>query len=60
MVDEPIDDALEALRAHPLGEEASLVGEVTEAHPEMVVVRTGLGGRRVLDMLVGDALPRIC
>lgn len=54
------EDALEALRSHPLGEHAAVVGRVTEDHPEMVVVRTGLGGRRVLDMLVGDALPRIC
>lgn len=57
---EAADDALEALRSDPLGEEAALVGEVVESPPGMVFVRTGLGGRRVLDMLVGDALPRIC
>jgi hydrogenase expression/formation protein HypE len=37
-----------------------MVGEVVDEHAGMVVVRTGFGGRRVLDMLVGDALPRIC
>lgn len=57
---EAADEALEALRGHPLAEEAAVVGRVVDEHPEMVVVRTGLGGRRVLDMLVGDALPRIC
>lgn len=53
-------EALEALRAHPLGEGAAAVGEVHEEPESMVWVRTGIGGRRVLDMLVGDALPRIC
>ena len=52
--------ALAALRAHPLGVAAAIVGEV-QAEPEgMVVLRTGVGGSRVLDMLVGDPLPRIC
>lgn len=54
------EDALAALRSHPLGEEAAAVGEIHEEPEEMVWVRTGIGGRRVLDMLVGDALPRIC
>jgi len=54
------EEALEAMRAHPLGAGARIVGEVVTEPPEMVFVRTGLGGRRVLDMLVGDALPRIC
>ncbi len=57
---EAAEDALEALRSHPLGEEAAVVGEVHEEPEAMVWVRTGIGGRRVLDMLVGDALPRIC
>ncbi len=54
------EEALAALRSHPLGAEAALVGEVLEGPEGMVSVRTGIGGRRVLDMLVGDALPRIC
>ncbi|HEX2164052.1 MAG TPA: hydrogenase expression/formation protein HypE [Thermoanaerobaculia bacterium] len=57
---ERAEAALEALRAHPLGREAALVGEVVEEPPGMVVLRTALGGRRVVDMLAGDALPRIC
>lgn len=52
--------ALETLRAHPLGQEAALIGEVRAEPPAMVFLRTELGGTRVLDMLVGDPLPRIC
>ncbi|HEX2138838.1 MAG TPA: hydrogenase expression/formation protein HypE, partial [Woeseiaceae bacterium] len=52
--------ALQALRAHPSGERASLVGHVTESGPGRVLVRTALGGRRIADMLTGDQLPRIC
>ena len=52
--------ALEALHAHPLGREAALIGQVTEEHPSRVVLRTLLGARRILDMLVGEQLPRIC
>lgn len=52
--------ALAALRAHPLGASAAIVGEVVAEPEGMVVLRTGIGGSRVLDMLVGDPLPRIC
>ncbi|MBA2457926.1 MAG: hydrogenase expression/formation protein HypE [Gemmatimonadales bacterium] len=54
------DAALAALRAHPLGLAAAIIGEVVEQPEGMVVLRTGVGGSRVLDMLVGDPLPRIC
>ena len=54
------DAALEALHGHPLGQEAALIGQVTEEHPSRVVLRTPLGARRILDMLVGEQLPRIC
>jgi len=52
--------ALAALRTHPLGIDAAVIGTVDESPAGMVVVRTGIGGSRVLDMLVGDPLPRIC
>jgi hydrogenase expression/formation protein HypE len=52
--------ALAALRAHPLGHEAVIVGTVQAEPPGMVFLRTDIGGMRVLDMLVGDPLPRIC
>ena len=51
---------LETMRAHPLGREAQVIGEVTATHPGRVHLRTRIGGSRILDMLVGDQLPRIC
>jgi hydrogenase expression/formation protein HypE len=52
--------ALEALRAMPGCGHASEIGEVKTEPPGMVLVETGFGGRRVMDQLVGDPLPRIC
>ncbi len=52
--------ALEALRAHPLGRDAARIGVATEEHPGLVLARTGIGGRRVVDMPLGELLPRIC
>jgi hydrogenase expression/formation protein HypE len=52
--------ALAALRAHPLGRDARRIGRAVAEHPGMVVMKTGIGGTRVVDMLPGDQLPRIC
>jgi hydrogenase expression/formation protein HypE len=52
--------ALAALRAHPLGEQAAVIGQLTEQQPGMVRLRTAFGGTRIVDLLVGDPLPRIC
>jgi hydrogenase expression/formation protein HypE len=52
--------ALAALHAHPLGRDAAIIGEVRAEPAAMVFLRTDIGGTRVLDMLVGDPLPRIC
>jgi hydrogenase expression/formation protein HypE len=52
--------ALAALRAVPGGERAAEIGEVRTEPPGMVLVQTAFGGRRVMDQLVGDPLPRIC
>ena len=54
------DAALAALRAHPFGQQAVRIGTVVEAHPGMVVARTGIGGSRVVDLPAGELLPRIC
>ena len=51
---------LQAIRSHPLGEGAALIGSVTARDPGLVVLRTGVGGSRVMDLLPGDQLPRIC
>jgi hydrogenase expression/formation protein HypE len=55
-----VEAALVSLRAHEYGREAAAIGSVTEAHPGRVVLRTALGARRVVDMLTGEQLPRIC
>ena len=52
--------ALRALQFHPLGKDAAVIGRVTHEHPRMVVMRTPLGTTRIVDMLSGDQLPRIC
>ena len=57
---EEAEAGLAALRSHPLGAEAAEVGEIVSEPAETVVLRTGFGGTRIVDMLVGDPLPRIC
>ncbi|WP_432590761.1 hydrogenase expression/formation protein HypE [Streptomyces sp. HD1123-B1] len=51
---------LEAMRAHPAGRGAAVIGECVADHPAVVVARTGLGGTRVVDLPLGEQLPRIC
>ena len=57
---ESTDAALAALRCHPLGRDAVSIGDVRAAPAGMVFLETAFGGSRVVDMLVGDPLPRIC
>jgi hydrogenase expression/formation protein HypE len=54
------DAALTALRRHPLGADAVQIGEIRAEPPGIVVLLTPIGGTRIVDMLVGDPLPRIC
>jgi hydrogenase expression/formation protein HypE len=54
------DQALSALRAHPLGGQAAVIGQVTAEQPGIVRLKTAFGGTRIVDLLVGDPLPRIC
>jgi hydrogenase expression/formation protein HypE len=59
----PPEDAqrvLDAMRAHPLGRNAAIVGRVVEGHRGMVVLKSLVGGARVVTMLAGEQLPRIC
>lgn len=51
---------LEAMRGHPLGAAAAIIGEVTEDANRFVQMKTRLGGRRIVDWLTGEQLPRIC
>jgi hydrogenase expression/formation protein HypE len=57
---EGAESILAAMRRHPLGREAQIIGAVTEAQPGMVTMRTVLGTTRIVDLLSGDQLPRIC
>jgi hydrogenase expression/formation protein HypE len=52
--------ALAALRAHPLGRDAAVIGAVVEEHPGRVVLHGRVGGTRIVDLLSGEQLPRIC
>jgi hydrogenase expression/formation protein HypE len=51
---------LAAMRQHPLGAEAAIIGSVVRDHPGVVVMKSHIGGHRVVDMLSGEQLPRIC
>jgi hydrogenase expression/formation protein HypE len=54
------ENVLAAMRAMPEGREAAAIGEVVAAHPGMVLMRTEVGGTRVVDLPFGEQLPRIC
>jgi hydrogenase expression/formation protein HypE len=54
------DRVLEAMRVHPLGRDAARIGQIVGDHPGMVVARSLIGGQRVVSMLSGEQLPRIC
>ena len=51
---------LSVLQAHPLGQNAAIIGRVTAEHPRMLVARTAMGANRVIAMQIGEQLPRIC
>ena len=57
---EDADKVLKAMRGNHYGKDASIIGEVRVEHPGRVVMKTCLGSSRIIDMLVGDLLPRIC
>ncbi len=57
---EDADRAVALMRSRPEGQEAAIIGEVRAEPDGMVFIRTGFGGTRVVDMLIGDPLPRIC
>jgi hydrogenase expression/formation protein HypE len=60
VVPEMADAVLEQMRRHRLGQDAAIIGEVVEAHGGMVLMKTQIGGTRVLDVMFGEQLPRIC
>ena len=54
------ESILNIMKKNPLGLEAAIIGEATSDHPGLVRMKTSLGGLRIVDMLVGEQLPRIC
>jgi hydrogenase expression/formation protein HypE len=57
---EEAEAVLKTMQNHPLGREASMIGQVVEGHPRKVALKTILGVRRVMEMLAAAQLPRIC
>ena len=51
---------MKAMRAHPLGRDAEVIGRVVAEHPQRVLMKTEIGGTRIVDVLFGEQLPRIC
>lgn len=58
--DNGAEEILSVMHQHPHGKDAAIIGVVVEDHPEIVTIKTGLGVNRILDMPVGEQLPRIC
>jgi hydrogenase expression/formation protein HypE len=54
------DEVVDLMRGHPLGADACVIGEVVGEHPGVVRMTSGFGGSRVVDMISGEQLPRIC
>lgn len=54
------DLVVEAMKSHPLGKEACIIGHIVDQHPGMVLMKTEIGGTRLVDVLFGEQLPRIC
>jgi len=57
---EDADEVLEALKNNELGKNAAIIGEIVNIHPGRTWLTTAIGGRRIIDMLAGEQLPRIC
>ncbi len=55
-----VDKVLDKLQQNAFGKQASVFGEITEKHPGKVILKTAIGGTRIVDMLTGEQLPRIC
>jgi hydrogenase expression/formation protein HypE len=54
------DAVLKAIKSDSYGQDAAVIGEVIDDHPGKVFLKTRIGGKRIVDMLIGEQLPRIC
>ena len=57
---EVADETMDILRGSPKCSEAAIIGRVSSEYPKKVIVKSGIGGKRVVSMLIGEQLPRIC
>ncbi len=57
---EDADTVIETMRKNKFGKDASIIGEVVDIHHGKAILKTGIGGSRIIDMLAGEQLPRIC
>jgi hydrogenase expression/formation protein HypE len=55
-----VECVMTTMQAHPLGKDAVVIGEIVADHPGTVIMKSSIGGHRVVDMLSGEQLPRIC
>ncbi|MCF8234597.1 MAG: hydrogenase expression/formation protein HypE [Bacteroidales bacterium] len=58
--EEDAGKALEIMQSDELGKQATIIGEIVNQHPGKAWLNTGIGGKRIIDMLAGEQLPRIC
>jgi hydrogenase expression/formation protein HypE len=58
--EEDVEKVLEVMRKNPMGEDAQIIGTIVDSNDSNVYLKTGLGGTRILNMLAGELLPRIC
>lgn len=58
--DEDAENAIKIIQQNPYGKQAAIIGEITSQNQSKVILETEIGGRRILDMLAGEQLPRIC
>lgn len=58
--EEDAGQALEIMQSDELGKQAAIIGEIVDQHPGKAWLNTGIGGKRIIDMLAGEQLPRIC
>ncbi len=57
---EDADKVLEVMKQNEFGKESTIIGEISAQHPGKAILNTGIGGKRIIDMLAGEQLPRIC
>jgi hydrogenase expression/formation protein HypE len=60
VADDAVQSVLGSMRSHPLGRDARIIGRIVQDHAPLVLMRTAIGGTRIVDVMLGELLPRIC